>query len=183
MSDIIDIAERAAAVRGQWRHADIWEILDRLKVPYQTVPLGTARSGLKGYCTSFFDQFAIGVNSELPDYLQRLIAWHELGHIILDPDLLRNGRYITEQDPLNMRTHTELRANYFAAEAAIDDGELLDLLHQGRSLAEAAAQLLVPESLVIYKSEILRAYGEALPMLDAPDALFLGGDITGKENF
>ncbi len=33
MSDIIDIAERAAAVRGQWRHADIWEGLDRLKVP------------------------------------------------------------------------------------------------------------------------------------------------------
>ncbi|MBQ8921243.1 MAG: ImmA/IrrE family metallo-endopeptidase [Oscillospiraceae bacterium] len=183
MSDIIEIAEKATAVREQWRHADIWEIADRLGILCLKAPLGTAEGGLKGYCTSFFDQFVIAVNAALPSYLQRLIAWHELGHIILDPDLLRNGQYIPEHDPLHMKTAAELRANYFAAAGAIDGRALMRLLREGYSVPDAAAELLVPPSFVIYKADILRAYGEELRLPELPDADCLAEDITGRENF
>ncbi|MBR5372442.1 MAG: ImmA/IrrE family metallo-endopeptidase [Oscillospiraceae bacterium] len=182
MADIISIAEKAMAVKAQWRSADIWELLDRLGIITAIRPLGSAEDGLKGYCTGFFGQFYVCVNQELPDYLQELIAWHELGHIILDPDLLRNGQYIGEQDPLHMRTKTEQRANIFAAEGAVDDSALLDLLHSGDTVPQAAAKLLVPESFIVYKAAILRAYGEEIPPLDLPDAQCLAAVITGAEN-
>ena len=182
MSDIISIAEKAMAIKAQWRSADIWEILDRLGILNMQKPLGSAKNGLKGYCTGFFGQFLVCVNENLPAYLRELIAWHELGHIILDPDLLRNGQYISEQDPLHMRTKTEQRANIFAAEGAVDDDTLLELLHAGDSLSQAAAKLLVPESFIIYKTEIMRAFGAEIPPLDLPDAQCLGADILGAEN-
>ena len=182
MSDIYYIAEKAAALKAQWRSADIWELLDRLGIITEITPLGSAAEGLKGYCTGFFGQFLVCVNQALPEYLRELIAWHELGHIILDPDLLCNGQYIQEHDPLHMRTRTELRANLFAAEGAVDGASLLSLLQGGYTISQAAAELLVPESFAAYKVQILRAYGETLPPVELPDSLCLGSDITGIEN-
>ncbi len=183
MTDLIEIAEKASAVRTQWPAADIWEILDRLGIVTRIEPLGRADTGLKGYCTSFFGQFAVAVNQNLPSYLRAFIAWHELGHVILDPEMLRNGQYIPERDPLGMQTAAEMRANYFAAAGAVPDSDLLGLLHAGYTLHEAAAQLCVPETIAVCKVRILRACGEALPPTDAPEASWLRGDITGTENF
>ena len=72
MSDIIYIAEKAMAVKEQWDTADIWEILDRLGIIYEFTDLGSAKEGLKGYCTSFFGQYYIAVNKNLRPYLQKL---------------------------------------------------------------------------------------------------------------
>ena len=183
MTDIVGIAEKAAEIIAQHGTGDIWELLDRLGVITEIRPLGSAETGLKGYCTGFFDQFLVCVNEELPEYLRVLIAWHELGHIILDPDLLRNGQYIQEHDPLNMRTFTEKRANYFAAAGSVDGAALCGLLREGYALSQAAAILRVPVSFAVYKSEILRASGEKLPALETPDADCLGRSLIGKENF
>lgn len=183
MSDIIYIAEKAMADREQWDTADIWEILDRLGIIYELPDLGSAKEGLKGYCTSFFGQYYVAVNRNLRPYLQKLIAWHELGHIILSPENLQNGQFFYERDILRTLSHAETQANYFAAEGVIDDDEFMSLLKAGHTTCSAASVLKVPEDFVLYKAEIMNAYGYELNLPDTPSSDCLSEDITGTENF
>lgn len=183
MSDIIYIAEKAMAVKEQWDTADIWEILDRLGIIYEFTDLGSAKEGLKGYCTSFFGQYYIAVNKNLRPYLQKLIAWHELGHIILSPEKLQNGQFLYDTDVFHSLSRAEIQANYFAAEGMIDDDEFISLLKAGHTTSTAASVLKVPEDFVLYKAEIMNAYGYELNLPDMPASDCLGRDITGTENF
>lgn len=183
MSDLVYIAEKAIAVKEQWNTADIWEILDRLEILYSLEDLGSAEVGLKGYCTSFFGQFYVAVNRNLRPYLQKLIAWHELGHIILSPEKLKNGQFLYENDIFHALSRTETHANYFAAAGIIDDDELLSLIQNGCTVCSAASVLKVPEDFVVYKAKIMNAYGYELNLPDTPSSDCLSGDITGEENF
>lgn len=183
MSDIIYIAEKAMAVKEQWAATDVWEILNRLEILYSLEDLGSAEEGLKGYCTSFFGQYYIAVNKNLRPYLQKLIAWHELGHIILSPEMLQNGQVLYERDIFHSLSRAETQANYFAAEGMIDDDEFLSLLQAGHTTRSAASILRVPEDFVVYKAKIMNAYGYELNLSDTPASDCLSGDITGAENF
>ena len=176
-------AQKADEIKEQYQTSNIWEILDLMHINHKKSELGSRATGLKGYCVSFFEQYYLAVNQRLPGYLQNLIAWHELGHIVCDPELLQNGKTMCEYDPFHTYDSTEKRANYFAAEGYIDDTAFLDLLKQGYSLDHAAAFLCVPRDFVIYKAEILRANGVSLSIPERPDAFCLGTNLIGAENF
>lgn len=176
-------AEKADAILEYCGTTDIWEILDKLEVLYSFDDYGSAGSGLKGYCTCFFGQFFISVNQNLPAYLQALIAWHELGHVILDAQQLKDGTCIGEYDPFHAVSHSETRANYFASEGLIENDAILELIQQGYSAAGVAACLKVPEAFVGYKVQILQEAGIPLFSTETPDAACLQADLTGMENF
>ena len=63
-------------------------------------------------------------NRAIGIHLQALVAWHELGHIILDPDLLTEGSCLFDSTFCNEATDAELRANIFAAEGMIEDDDI-----------------------------------------------------------
>ena len=182
MMDIIRAVEKVADITEFCKTNDIWEILDKLEISYVISDLGSPRTGLKGYCTSFYGRYLIVVNEQLPEYLQVLVAWHELGHIMLDPELLTDGNCLFDHDLCGESNHAERRANLFAAEGLIDDEELLGLLHEGCTQKQAASKLRVPQAFVDYKIRILREYDTPIGYVDLPDTFCLGGDITGGEN-
>ena len=181
MMDIFKAVDKVGEITEYCKSSNIWDILDKLDISYDTKDLGSPRTGLKGYCTSFFGNFYITINSRLAKHLQALVAWHELGHILLDPDLLTEGRCLFDSSFYAAETGAELRANLFAAEGMIDDGEILELLHEGYTRKTAAAQLLVPIPFVDYKIMILREYDTPLNYVDMPDTFCLGDDITGRQ--
>ena len=182
MLDIIAIAEKVMAIKEQWKDCNIWEILDRLGVIYDFADFGSAHEGLKGYCTSFFNQFFMAISIAFPEYLQELLAWHELGPIILSPELLQNGNFLCDSNLSLAVDRAELAANYFAAEAMIEDDDLIPLIKSGNTVQSAAAILKVPSAFVSLKCEILIEYGYKLRIQEMPDSHCLGEDILGLEN-
>lgn len=53
MMDIIRAVEKVADITEFCKTNDIWEILDKLEISCVISDLGSPRTGLKGYCTSF----------------------------------------------------------------------------------------------------------------------------------
>ncbi len=183
MSDIFYILEKAGEIQKFCGMADVWEICDKLEIIAQKKDLGSASSGLKGFCTSFFHQYFLAVNRRLPRYLQECVALHELGHIILHADALQNGGCLHEYQPFRTASVQEREANYFAAELKIRDEEIRECLTEGYTAVQAAAILKIPHPLLLSKAEIMRKNGCKLQGIVLPDATFWGENLLGKENF
>ena len=182
MTILSEAAEKACDLIDQYGN-DIWFILDMLDIQVIFDDLGNPHTGLKGYCASFFGKFAVIINSRLPAYLQILVAWHELGHIMFDAQLLEKDGFHYDYDFFDSIDTMEQRANFFAAEALIDDEDLMRKAHEGYTFTAMAAEYRIPADFVIYKIQIMRHYGYELNVFDTPDAGCLGGDLIGKENF
>ena len=178
MMDIFKAVDKVGENTEFCKTRNIWDILDRLDISYDTKDLGSPQTGLKGYCTSFFGNYFIMVNRHLASHLQALVAWHELGHIILDPDLLTEGSCLFDSTFCNEATDAELRANIFAAEGMIEDDDIIELIRNGYTRNAAASQLMVPIPFLDYKIRILREYDTPLNYVDLPDTFCLGEDIT-----
>lgn len=183
MMDIILAVEKIADIKEYCKTDDIFAIYDKLGIPYLKRDLGSPRDGLKGFSTYYDYHFCSVINQRLPRFIQILVAYHELGHIILDPELLMSGTCLFDYNIGGSINAAERRANLFAAEGLIDDKKLLNMLHSGYTLQSAASALKVPEEFVTYKVKILRQYDEPLPYVDMPDSRCLGDDILGGENF
>ena len=182
MMDIYRAVDKVASVVEYCGTGNIWDIFDKLDISYNTKDLGSPRTGLKGFCTSFFGNYYVTVNRRLAAHLQALVAWHELGHIILDPEMLTDGNCLFDSDFYSAAAGAELRANLFAAEGLIEDDDLLELLHNGYTRKAAASELMVPVPFIDYKIRILWEYDIPLKYVDMPDTFCLGDDITGKQN-
>ncbi len=183
MLDIYSAVDKVADITEYCKTNDIWTILEILGILCIKRDLGSPRNGLKGFCVYHDEHYCIVINQNLPVYLQILVAWHELGHIILDPELLMDGNCLFDYDFSGAVNASERRANLFAAEGMIDDTELIDMLCSGCSLHTAASELRVPEEFVKYKVRILREFDTPLNYVDMPDSCCLGDDMIGMENF
>ncbi len=182
MMDIFKAVDKVGEITEFCKTKDIWAIYDKLGISWDAKDLGSPRTGLKGYCTSFFSNYYVMINRRIAAHLQILVAWHELGHIILDPELLTDGNCLFDSNFYSSAVDAERRANLFAAEGLIDDDELLELLKSGYTRKAAASELLVPVPFVDYKIRILREYDVPIKYVDMPDTFCLGDDITGKRN-
>lgn len=111
-------------------------------------PLGSVR----GYYSKARRQKFIHINDDLPEYLQRFVCAHELGHSILHPDastpFLRNNTLFSV-DKL------EIAANRFAACFLLSDNDLREYLQCEYTTGQIAACSGLPESLVCYRIETL----------------------------
>ena len=81
---------------------------------------------LKGYCFMSCQTIYVMVSSFLSEEEKKIVAAHELGHIILHRSQLKMAPM--KDDVLyNMRDNTEYEANLFAADLILDDKEIADL--------------------------------------------------------
>ena len=86
----------------------------------------------------------ITINRELDEPMRRFVCAHELGHAILHPRL--NTPFLRANTLFSV-DRIEREANEFAAELLIPD----EVLHEHRTLQEAAAACHVPEEIAKLK--------------------------------
>ncbi|APM40519.1 ImmA/IrrE family metallo-endopeptidase [Clostridium kluyveri] len=88
------------------------------------------------------------VNSNLDEFIQRLVLAHELGHALLHSS--NQTSYIHEYT-LFPRGRVEIEANKFAAELLIDEAEIDKCYLENMCTSQVASYFGVPKKLVEYK--------------------------------
>lgn len=108
----------------------------------------------------------IFINKNLPEWLQRIVCAHELGHDQLHRHLAKNNP-IQEFMLYDMRSKPEYEANIVAAEILLDNDELLEYIYQYRYSAEQIARAMHTDiNLVALKIAHLNQLGYDLRPID-----------------
>lgn len=108
----------------------------------------------------------IFINKDLPEWLQRIVCAHELGHDQLHRHLAKNNP-IQEFMLYDMRSKPEYEANIVAAEILLDNDELLEYIYQYRYSAEQIARAMHTDiNLVALKIAHLNQLGYDLRPID-----------------
>lgn len=81
---------------------------------------------LKGYCFSSCQSVYTMLSSFLSDGEKRIVAGHELGHIVLHRNVLKLAPMLDDK-LYNMVNVTEYQANLFTADLLISDQDVADL--------------------------------------------------------
>lgn len=122
--------------------------------------------GLKGFATiQNRIKYAV-VNDRLPSEEQRVVAGHELGHLIRHEARLRICP-MRDFQIYEAPGRLEREANFFAADLLLDDGEVLDLIHSdGADFFSVARTLHVPAPFLAFKlySLVERGHSMRLPV-------------------
>ena len=84
---------------------------------------------LKGYCVIIHGIKFIAINENLRPAERKIVAAHELGHIILHSDKLKAAAH-EDMNIYNIADKTEYQANLFAADLLLDDDEVDELAMQ-----------------------------------------------------
>lgn len=104
----------------KFKTRDPFEILDGMNV---VVGETSRYKTLKGYCFMSCQTIYIMISSFLSDEEKKIVAAHELGHIILHRSQLKMAPM--KDDVLyNMTDNTEYQANLFAADLLLEDEEI-----------------------------------------------------------
>lgn len=107
----------------KFKTRDPFEILEEMNV---IVGETDRYEKLKGYCFMSCQTIYVMVSSFLSEEEKKIVAAHELGHIILHRSQLKMAPM--KDDVLyNMRDNTEYEATLFAADLILDDKEIADL--------------------------------------------------------
>ncbi|WP_446897480.1 ImmA/IrrE family metallo-endopeptidase [Clostridium sp. LBM24168] len=101
-----------------------------------------------GFFKKEFGKKFIVVNSNLQEFVQRLVIAHELGHALLH---CSNQTVFIHEYTLFPRGKVEIQANKFAAELLINEKDIDKCYLENMSLDQLACYYGVPKQLVKYK--------------------------------
>lgn len=107
-------------------------------------------SSVRGYYSKARRQKFIHINADLPEYRQKFVCAHELGHAIMHPDA--NTPFLRSNTLLSVN-RLEIEANQFAACFLLSDRELREYLEYGYTIGQIAMCSGLPESLVQYRAK------------------------------
>ena len=124
---------------------DVYELLNELGIILIKKKLAGNKKGR--FLRDMFNDEYIYVSDNLPEYEEKMIIAHELGHLILHTDLATS--YYTENQLL-AKDKLEVQANKFAAELLIPDGVEI---YEDETVQQLACCLEVSEELVKLKYE------------------------------
>lgn len=130
-------------------------------------------TSLKGLYTIIKRKRVIIINSNLPEYLRKIVCAHELGH-----DMLH--RHLAKQEALrefmlyDMTCRPEYEANMVAADLLLDDDEVHGLACEGYDMGQIAAELCTDINLVGIKIGNMNTRGHDFNICDRPRGDFLG---------
>lgn len=114
------IFQTIQALVGKYHTRDPFELLDRLHV---VVKESDGYKSLKGYCLMSCRTIYVVLNSSLSEEEKRMVAAHELGHIMLHRSALQMAP-MKDIALYDMTNSTEYEANLFAADLLIEDSEV-----------------------------------------------------------
>ena len=81
----------------------------------------------KGYCFMSCKTIYVMISSFLSEEEKKIVAAHELGHIILHRSQLKMAP-MKDDTLYNMMDNTEYQANLFAADLLLDDNDIADMV-------------------------------------------------------
>ena len=109
----------------KYNTSDPFELMDALDIHCESSNL----EHLKGYCVIIHGIKFIAINENLRPAERKIVAAHELGHIILHSDKLKAAAH-EDMNIYNIADKTEYQANLFAADLLLDDDEVDELAMQ-----------------------------------------------------
>ena len=128
---------------------------------------------LKGYCFASCQTVYTMLSSFLSDGEKRIVAGHELGHIILHRNELKLAPMLDEK-LYNMVDETEYQANLFAADLLISDQDVAELAkNEDLDYFSFCSALEVTPELMSFKLYSLIHRGQRYNMPLDPDSRFL----------
>ncbi len=114
------------------------------------------------------------INSFLPEEEKRVVAAHELGHIILHQSYLKMAP-MKDDFLYNMKDNTEYQENLFAADLLLEDREIEAASHNpDLDYFGFCSSLYVSPELMSFKLYSLIKRGENYPMPMEIQSNFLG---------
>ena len=153
---------------------DPFELLDALRVQ---VRFYFDLHRTKGFSRYFLRQYFVGINGNLSEEEQRIVAAHELGHIVLHAEALRDSP-LFDTAVYDKRSITEYEANLFAADLLIRDEDILGAVSDPDSSFGSLCSTLdtVPE-LMNFKLLSMKKRGIDVPLFSECNSLFLSFDV------
>lgn len=116
------ISSEARRIRKKYHSSDPFEILKAMHVVI-VYSDSYPRDGLKGFCTVFNRTIYVVINAKLSREEKRVVAAHELGHIILHWSELLIGAF-KDSNVYDATGQLEREANLFGADLMITDEEV-----------------------------------------------------------
>lgn len=165
-----DVYEKPKALIEKYETRDPFQLARLLGCSVKYINTKTQ----KGFCKIIFSNRFIFINQNMSPQMQRMTCAHELGHLLLHTDVLKQQGHFVEMELFNITDHREFEANQFAANLLIDDHELLNLLKNGYDMVEVAAQLNVNVNLLMVKLLSMNKSGYDFDLPFYPDARFMG---------
>ena len=156
---------------------DPFELLDALRVRVRFYYDLCSVKGFTRYCLRLY---FVGINGNLSAQEQRIVAAHELGHIVLHADALRTAP-LFDTAVYDKRSITEYEANLFAADLLMRDEDILQAVSDpdtdfgGLCLALGT----VPE-LMNFKLLSMKKRGVDVPLFSECNSLFLSLDALRR---
>ena len=127
----------------------------------------------KGFSRYFLRQYFVGINGNLPESEQRIVAAHELGHIVLHAHELRAAP-LFDTAVYDKRSSTEYEANLFAADLLLQDEEVLRTAGRPETdLGSLCLALGTTPGLMNFKLLSMRKRGTDIPLPFECDSRFL----------
>lgn len=151
------IKREANRLKAKYQTNDPYEICRAMKIVVQRFPMGTHEDSCKGFFLINARCKVITLNSDLPEYIQRIIIAHELGHATLHSNPALSTFH--EFAPFDNSNQMEYEANVFAAEFMLDDADVLAALEEEVDLFSMAKTFNVPPELVDFKVRVLQRQG------------------------
>ena len=171
----------ARRLKGKYGEDDPERLCRAMGVKIERIPMGKSPNACKGFFIRKSRIKRIVLNADLPARDQRIILLHELGHAALHGNI-PSGCAFHDFAPFDEAFRYEYEANIFAAEFAISNAEVLELLGEGNSFFGAARSLRVPPELLDFKFRIMKRQGYAIdPPLYANSAFMK--DIDRSDRF
>ena len=160
-------AERLAR---EYQTRDPFELLEALGV----IVRETSRyQNLKGYCFTSCQSTYTMLSTFLSDGEKRIVAGHELGHIVLHHDELKMAPMLDDK-LYNMVDETEYQANLFTADLLISDQDVAEIAqNEDLDYFSFCSALHATAELMSFKLYSLIHRGQNYNMPLDPDSRFL----------
>ncbi|MDO4711306.1 MAG: ImmA/IrrE family metallo-endopeptidase [Peptostreptococcaceae bacterium] len=117
---------------------------------------------IKGYFFLHQGVRIIVLNSELDDFMKKMVCAHELGHAILHEHIVDRENFTIDFAVYDVSAKPELQANLFAGELLVDDNDVLELLEVYDNYFDIAGELGVSPELLDFKIRMMQSKGHPL---------------------
>jgi Zn-dependent peptidase ImmA (M78 family) len=129
---------------NKYKTRDVYELCDYLNIKIMYEDLGN----IKGFYQSCLDSQIVHINIDLDDREKRIVAAHELGHVILHKEL---NILFLESNTYFVKNKYEKEANKFAIELLLKDDDLDKDSFKNMTLDHLSTYFEIPKELLIYK--------------------------------
>lgn len=118
---------------------------------------------IKGYFFMYDGVKIIVINSELDDFMKKMVCAHELGHAILHEHIADREHFTVDFAVYDLSAKPEFQANLFAGELLVQDEDVLEQLAIYDNYFDVANELSISPELLDFKIRMMQAKGHPLP--------------------